>query len=61
VLRCVSSVKLRITKKSKTQLGLEPEYDLAGLVKDMMDSDIKLVQKDIHLLEKRHEVFRQAE
>jgi GDPmannose 4,6-dehydratase len=47
--------------KSKTQLGWEPEYDLAGLVKDMMDSDIKLVQKDIHLLEKGHEVFRQAE
>jgi GDPmannose 4,6-dehydratase len=61
VVRCVSSVKLRVTKKSKTQLGWEPEYDLAGLVKDMMDSDIKLVQKDIHLLEKGHEVFRQAE
>jgi GDPmannose 4,6-dehydratase len=47
--------------KSKTQLGWEPEYDLAGLVKDMMDSDIKLVQKDIHLVEKGHEVFRQSE
>jgi GDPmannose 4,6-dehydratase len=47
--------------KSKTQLGWKPEYDLAGLVKDMMDSDIKLVQKDIHLVEKGHEVFRQSE
>ncbi len=47
--------------KSKTQLGWEPEYDLAGLVEDMMDSDIKLVQKDIHLVEKGHEIFRQAE
>ena len=47
--------------KSKTQLGWEPEYDLAGLVGDMMVSDIKLMQKDIHLVEGGHEVFRQAE
>lgn len=47
--------------KSKTQLGWKPEYDLAGLVKDMMDSDIKLVQKDIHLVEKGHEIYRQTE
>jgi GDPmannose 4,6-dehydratase len=47
--------------KSKTQLGWTPEYDLAGLVEDMMNSDIKLTQKDMHLLEKGHEVFRQAE
>jgi GDPmannose 4,6-dehydratase len=47
--------------KSKTQLGWEPEYDLAGLVKDMMGSDIKLIQKDMHLIEGGHEVFRQTE
>ncbi len=47
--------------KSKTQLGWEPEYDLAGLVGDMMSSDIKLMQKDIHLVQGGHEVFRQAE
>jgi GDPmannose 4,6-dehydratase len=29
--------------KSKTKLGWEPEYDLAGLVKDMMESDIRVV------------------
>ncbi|MBD8084605.1 GDP-mannose 4,6-dehydratase [Chryseobacterium caseinilyticum] len=28
--------------KSKTQLGWEPKYDLAGLVKEMMESDLKL-------------------
>lgn len=28
--------------KSKTKLGWEPKYDLANLVKDMMQSDIKL-------------------
>lgn len=27
--------------KAKTQLGWEPEYDLQGLVEDMMNSDIK--------------------
>ncbi|EAZ82521.1 GDP-mannose 4,6-dehydratase [Algoriphagus machipongonensis] len=47
--------------KSKTQLGWEPKYDLAGLVKDMMISDIKFKQKDLHLVEGGHEVFRQAE
>lgn len=30
--------------KSKTQLGWEPEYDLAGLVEDMMVSDINLIK-----------------
>jgi GDPmannose 4,6-dehydratase len=28
--------------KSKTQLGWEPKYDLAGLVKEMVVSDLKL-------------------
>lgn len=47
--------------KSKTQLGWTPEYDLAGLVEDMMISDIKLMQRDMHLVEKGHEVYRQVE
>ncbi|WP_200980075.1 GDP-mannose 4,6-dehydratase [Echinicola sp. 20G] len=47
--------------KSKTQLGWEPEYDLRGLVKDMMISDIKLFQRDIHLLDGGHKVLNQAE
>ncbi|WP_268035277.1 GDP-mannose 4,6-dehydratase [Algoriphagus sp. PAP.12] len=47
--------------KSKTQLDWNPEFDLAGLVEDMMASDIKLMQKDLHLVEGGHEVFRQAE
>lgn len=29
--------------KSKTQLGWEPKYDLAGLVKEMMQEDLKLM------------------
>jgi GDPmannose 4,6-dehydratase len=37
--------------KSKTKLGWEPEYDLQGLVTDMMQSDIKLMKKDAWLRE----------
>jgi GDPmannose 4,6-dehydratase len=32
--------------KAKTKLGWIPEYDLKGLVKDMVQSDIILMQKD---------------
>ncbi|TKG95407.1 GDP-mannose 4,6-dehydratase [Puteibacter caeruleilacunae] len=35
--------------KSRTILGWEPEYDLAGLVEDMMQSDVKLFKKDAYL------------
>ena len=33
--------------KSNEKLGWYPEYDLAGLISDMMQSDIKLMQKEI--------------
>lgn len=35
--------------KSKTQLGWEPKYDLAALVKDMVASDLHLMKKDEYL------------
>jgi len=35
--------------KAKTKLGWKPEYDLKGLVKDMIQSDIKLMLKDQYL------------
>ncbi len=35
--------------KARTKLGWKTEYDLAGLVKDMVNSDIKLMQKDQYL------------
>ena len=35
--------------KANTKLGWVPEYDLASLVKDMMQSDIKLMKKDQYL------------
>ena len=35
--------------KAKEKLGWVPEHDLASLVKDMMQSDIKLMKKDKYL------------
>jgi GDPmannose 4,6-dehydratase len=35
--------------KAKTKLGWEPEYDLKALIKEMVASDIKLMQKDQYL------------
>ncbi|MGF7082779.1 GDP-mannose 4,6-dehydratase [Mucilaginibacter sp. UYCu711] len=35
--------------KAKTQLGWKPKYDLAALVKDMMESDLQMVKKDDYL------------
>ena len=35
--------------KAKEKLGWVPEHDLLSLVKDMMQSDIKLMQKDQYL------------
>jgi len=37
--------------KAKNKLGWIPEYDLKALVKDMMESDLKLMQKDEYLKE----------
>jgi GDPmannose 4,6-dehydratase len=35
--------------KAKTKLKWEPEYDLKALVKDMIQSDIKLMHKEVYL------------
>jgi len=35
--------------KAKTKLKWEPEYDLKALVKEMVASDIKIMQKEVHL------------
>ena len=37
--------------KSREKLGWTPEYDLPALVADMMQSDIKLMKKEIYLKE----------
>ncbi len=35
--------------KAHTKLGWKPEYDLKYLVKDMMESDLRLMEKEKHL------------
>lgn len=47
--------------KSKTKLGWEPEYDLPSLVQDMMQSDLKLFQKELKLAENGYRVPSQLE
>jgi GDPmannose 4,6-dehydratase len=46
-----SEVELLIgnATKAKKVLGWEPRYDLTGLVKDMMESDIKLMKKEFYM------------
>jgi GDPmannose 4,6-dehydratase len=47
--------------KAKNKLGWVPEHDLASLVKDMMNSDLDLMRKDVILLKAGHNILRQAE
>jgi len=35
--------------KAKEELGWIPEHDLSSLVKDMMQSDVRLMQKNLYL------------
>lgn len=47
--------------KAKEKLGWIPEYDLENLIKDMMESDVKLMKKDVDLIKAGHEILKQAE
>ncbi len=47
--------------KSNKVLGWMPEYDLQGLVKDMMESDIHLMKKDRYLKDGGYKVFNYFE
>lgn len=47
--------------KANEKLGWKPEYDLKALVKEMMESDLKLFEKDKYLLEGGHNILKQAE
>ena len=47
--------------KSNTKLGWYPKHDLASLVKDMMEHDIKLFERDKYLLEGAHKIFNYHE
>lgn len=43
--------------KAREKLGWVPEYDLAALVKDMVHSDLKLMQKDKYLKDGGYSIF----
>jgi len=47
--------------KAKEKLGWTPKYDLPMLVADMVSSDVRLFQRDIHLIKGGHKVLNQAE
>jgi len=47
--------------KAKEKLGWTPEISLEQLVKDMMQSDLKLFEKDKYLKEGGHETLNYFE
>jgi GDPmannose 4,6-dehydratase len=47
--------------KAMTQLNWTPKYDLAGLVKDMMQSDIDLFRRDQLLAQSGHQIMNYYE
>jgi GDPmannose 4,6-dehydratase len=47
--------------KARNQLGWKPEYDLSSLVKDMMQSDIKLMKKELYLKEGGYKILNYFE
>jgi GDPmannose 4,6-dehydratase len=47
--------------KAKAQLGWEPEFDLDGLINDMVTSDLELFRRDRYLHEGGHKIFHYHE
>jgi len=47
--------------KANTKLGWTPEYDLQSLVEDMMQADVKLMQKDQYLKDGGYETLNYFE
>jgi GDPmannose 4,6-dehydratase len=47
--------------KSKTKLGWEPRYDLKGLIKEMMESDIRLMKKESYLRDGGYQIMNYFE
>lgn len=47
--------------KAHTKLGWKPEYDLQGLVKDMMESDLNLMRKQKYLQDGGYRIKRYFE
>ena len=49
------------SSKAKSKLGWKPEYDLEMMVKEMMASDLKLMQKDSYLKEGGYQIMNYFE
>jgi GDPmannose 4,6-dehydratase len=47
--------------KAQTLLGWKPQYDLQSLVKEMMESDINLMQKDAYLKDRGYRILNYFE
>src|SRR4030042_775370 len=47
--------------KAKTKLGWEPQYDLKGLIKDMISSDLKLMKREQYLKNGGHKTLNYFE
>lgn len=47
--------------KAKSVLGWEPEYDLDGLIAEMVESDLELFKRDHYLREGGHKIFHYHE
>ncbi|GAB3531481.1 GDP-mannose 4,6-dehydratase [Pontibacter brevis] len=47
--------------KAKEKLGWEPQYDLAALVQDMMQSDVELFKRDTYLKDGGHRILNYHE
>lgn len=47
--------------KAKTKLNWQPKYDLPALVKDMMEADVALFQRDAYLIKGGHKVLNYHE
>lgn len=47
--------------KANKELGWTPEYDLHALIKDMVQSDLELMRRNVDLLQAGHTILKQAE
>ena len=47
--------------KARTQLGWEPQHTVESLVKDMMQSDLKLFQRNRVLMSNGHDIFKNVD
>lgn len=48
-------------QKARTKLGWKPKHDLDSLVKEMVDGDIELVKKDLHLKKGGFNILKKEE